>query len=76
MNEAIRAISGIAAAAFGLAIVATILSKNAVTSTIIDSASNGLARVISAATQPVTGSGGINTNFGSALSSVLPGFNS
>ena len=61
-GETIQAIVGIVTAIIGLAILSVLVSKNANTSAVIGAASGGLAQDISAATSPVTGSGGYSAN--------------
>lgn len=62
MNELTAALSSIALAIVGLATLSVLISKNANTSSVINSLSGALSSNIAAATNPVTGGG---------LSSVL-----
>ena len=55
MNEAWQGIISVALAIVGIAIVATLVSKNAQTPQVIQAASQGFASDISAAVSPVTG---------------------
>jgi hypothetical protein len=57
-DELFRSIFTVATAIVGVAIIAVLVSRNAKTSEVISSAGNSFARAISAATAPVTGSGG------------------
>ena len=59
-KETLDTITGIVTAIIGLAIISVILSKNANTSAVITSAGSALSGDISAATAPITGSGGMN----------------
>lgn len=54
-NSIVESISTIALAVIGLAIVATLVSRNANTSAVIQSAASGLANNIGIAESPVTG---------------------
>lgn len=56
MNSIIEAISTIALAVIGLAIVSVLVSKNAQTSSVIQASASGLANNIGVAESPVTGS--------------------
>lgn len=60
MNSALSGIVTIAVAIIGVAIVATLVSRNAQTPQVISSAGNAFARALSAATGPVTGGGGFS----------------
>lgn len=66
MNNVVSQIVVIATAIIGLAIVATLVSRNAQTSQVIQSAGNAFTGAIRAATGPVTGAG--------AGYSTIPGF--
>lgn len=58
MDHTITSIVTVATAIVGLAIVAVLVSKNAQTGTVIQSATSGFASDLSAAVSPVTGGGG------------------
>lgn len=60
MGDIGGAIAGIATAIIGLAIVAVLVSQNAQTSSVIQSAASGFGNVIGTAVGPVTGSGGMS----------------
>jgi len=53
-----EAIAGIATAIIGLAIIAVLVSQNAQTSAVIQSASSGFGNILMAAVSPVTGNTG------------------
>jgi hypothetical protein len=53
MSEALRAITSLAAALIGLALVAVILSTRSNSANVIGSAGNALSAVIGAATSPL-----------------------
>jgi hypothetical protein len=55
MSEALRAITSLAAALIGLALVAVILSTRSNSANVIGSAGNALSSVIGAATSPISG---------------------
>jgi hypothetical protein len=59
MNSLVSGIITIAVAIVGVAIVATLVSRNAQTPQVISSAGNAFAQALAAATGPVTGGGGI-----------------
>lgn len=63
-KDLFTALASIATAVVGVAIIATLVSKNAQTSSVISSAGNAYAGVLSAALSPVTGSalGAFNNN--------------
>lgn len=63
MKDAGAAIIALVTGFIGLAIVAVIVSKNAQTPTVISSAATGLANVIKAAVQPVSGGNGNQLQF-------------
>lgn len=81
MEGAARAIVSVIAAAFGLATLSVILSQRSQTSSVIGAGGQALAGVISAATSPVTGQGGVTlgstigggfgSNFGGGFGSGL-----
>lgn len=58
MGDIGSAVAGVATAIIGLAIIAVLVSQNAQTSGVIQSAASGFGNVISAAVGPVTGGGG------------------
>jgi hypothetical protein len=67
MNNVVSQIVVVATAIIGLAIVATLVSRNAQTGQVIREAGNAFTGAIRAATGPVTGAGaGYNTNVGFA----------
>ena len=55
----------------GLALVATVLSRNAATGQVLTAGGQALAMDIGAATAPVTGGGGLG-NFGFTLNQYTP----
>lgn len=55
MGNFAPAVVGVIAAVIGLAIVAVVVSKNAQTSTVIQSAGSALSSIIGAAVSPVSG---------------------
>lgn len=57
----IREISVILAMVIGLAIIATLVSRNAQTAQVIQAGSKGFSDMIRAATGPVSGFGGFTT---------------
>lgn len=59
MNSLWSGVITIAVAIIGVAIVATLVSKNAQTPQVIGAAGNAFAQALAAATGPVTGGGGI-----------------
>lgn len=61
MNNFWNSIVAVATAIVGLAVVATLVSRNANTSQVISSASTGFAGALSAAEAPVTGAGGLGS---------------
>jgi hypothetical protein len=70
--EAWHAVGAGVAAAFGLAIVAVLVSKNAQTGTVLTSGGTALSSIIQAAVSPVTGGGStsfLGTGIGNALTS-------
>lgn len=54
-DELIRSLTSIAVAIVGLAVLAVIVSKNANTTSVIQSASSGFNNAIATASAPVTG---------------------
>lgn len=72
MNNAIPAVLAIITGIIGIAIIAVIVSRNSQTPSVLQSAGQALASVISAAVSPVTGSGGGGA-FGNT-GTGLPGF--
>lgn len=64
-EQLFTSIASIALALVGLALVATIFSKNANTSGVITAGGSALAQDIQAAVSPVTGSGSGFTSLGS-----------
>ena len=76
MSEGTRALTAIVAGAFGLAIIAVILSNQANTANVLTAGGSALAGVITAATGPVTGGGtslaGLSNPAG-ILDGLLPG---
>lgn len=58
-KEAIEGIITVATAIVGVAIIATLVSKNAQTANVLGAGGKALATSIQAATGPVTGSSGI-----------------
>lgn len=60
MNGAVTGIVTVATAIVGLAIVATLVSKNANTSGVINSGGNAFSSALQAATAPVTGGAGLS----------------
>jgi hypothetical protein len=66
MNEIWGGVVTIATAIVGVAILAVIVSKNANTSGVIQSAGNALSTDIGAAVSPVTGGGGLG-GYGNVL---------
>jgi uncharacterized membrane protein YgaE (UPF0421/DUF939 family) len=69
MNDLGQSISAIALAIIGVAIVATIVSKNANTPAVLQAAGTSLGGLISAATSPVTGN---NTFTGATVGAGAP----
>lgn len=61
MNNFWNSITAVATAIVGLAIIATLVSKNANTSGVINAASTGFAGALRAAQAPVTGGGGLGS---------------
>lgn len=72
MNGFWTAVITISTAIVTLAIVATVVSKNANTSGVIGSYFGGLSSAVSAATGPVTGNGATNSPSLGSLGSILP----
>lgn len=62
-KEVLDTITGIVTAIVGLAILAVLVSKNANTSGVITASGSALAADLQAAEAPVTGGGGLATNF-------------
>lgn len=60
MSDIGSAVAGVATAIIGLAIIAVLVSQNAQTSSVIQSAASGFGNVIGAAVGPVTGGGGMS----------------
>lgn len=73
MNSLWSGVVTIAVAIIGVAIVATLVSRNAQTPQVISSAGNAFAKALQAATGPVTGGGGIG-NMGSLGSGMNYGY--
>ncbi len=65
MSEFMKEISTIALAIVGIAILAVLVSRNAQTPSVIQSAASGFSQSILAAESPVTGSGGYSGGYGS-----------
>lgn len=73
MNDFMTLLGAVAAGAFGVAIVALLVSQQAQTGTVIQASSSGLANVISAATAPVTGQAAApNVGASSTFSGIAP----
>jgi hypothetical protein len=66
MNALWNGLFGVATLIVGLALVATLVSRSANTSGVLQAASGGLATDIRAATEPVTGASGFS-GFGGGL---------
>ena len=62
MSEFMKEITTIALAIVGIAILAVLVSRNANTSQVIQSATSGFSQSILAAEAPVTGSSGMGYN--------------
>ncbi len=73
MSDLSTAIAALVTAAFGLAILAVIVSKNANTAGVISAASSGLGAIIEKAVSPVTGGGGVGTSGGTTLGTDFGG---
>lgn len=72
MNDFVSAALAIVAGVLGLSIVSVLVSKNAQTPTVINAAGSALSNVISAAVNPVTGTGtggssGVNSSFSAGM---------
>lgn len=61
-DSLITSVTTIALAIVGLAVIATIVSKNANTSAVIGAGGNAFTQSIASATAPVTGGGGFSLN--------------
>ena len=57
-KEAIEGIITVATAIVGVAIIATLVSRNADTANVLSAGGSALAKSLNAATSPVTGNGG------------------
>lgn len=75
MNSMVESATTIALAVIGLAVVATLVSKNANTAGVIQSAASGLANNIGVAQSPVTGTQ-VSLNLGYPSTSLGYGFGS
>ena len=68
MNQITEQISAILLAVVGVAIISVLVSKNANTSGVLNAGGNALAKILGAATAPVSGGGGMSNfdipNFG------------
>lgn len=69
-REFIASIVTVLTAVIGLAIVATLVSKNAQTSSVIQSGASGFSSILGAAEAPVSGGSGFG-NLGLGMSSQL-----
>lgn len=71
-DNIVSGVVSIAVAIVGIAIIAVLVSKNANTSGVISSATQGFGADISAAVSPVTGGGGLGsfTGGGGGFSSI------
>lgn len=67
MNNVTGSIVTVLTAIVGVAILATLVSKNAQTPKVLESFGRSFSGMISAATAPVTGAGGIGLGFNSSL---------
>jgi hypothetical protein len=74
MNEITVAMGSIAAALIGLAIVAVLVSKQAQTPQVLQSAGTAFSAVIAAAVAPVTGAAGTTSTLGNLLSNSTGGW--
>lgn len=59
-DQLVSSVVTVATAIIGLAIIATLVSKNANTAPIISASGNSFAQALAAAEAPVTGSSGLN----------------
>ena len=59
-DQMISSVVTVATAIIGLAIIATLVSKNANTANVVTSAGNSFSQALSVAEGPVTGSSGLN----------------
>jgi hypothetical protein len=60
-DQLITAIVSVLTAIIGVAIIATILSKNSATTNVISAGASGFSQMLGTALSPVTGSSGINS---------------
>lgn len=76
-EKLVTSVVTIALAIVGVAIIAVLVSKNANTTGVIQSASSGFSQTLATAISPVTGAGGsgLGTNFGGLGSGLGSGFN-
>lgn len=62
MGDVGRAITALAASAFALALASVIFSQRSQTTQVIQSGGTAFAQILSAATSPVTGTGGVTAS--------------
>jgi hypothetical protein len=71
-DHAVTAIIAILTGAIGLAVIATLVSNQANTSNVIKAGGSAFSQILTAATGPVTGGGGLGSSLNNSLSNIVP----